>query len=184
MKKYIVFALLAALIILPAGCKKEEPAADPDPEQQQPGEQQTVLVEEEILLFYPDKGGNFLLPEFRKIIIKENAGSNEMVEIVLSELIKGTENEMLDSITPAHAKVLSFGLDGSAITIDFSEDFIVDRYSDREKLLQVYSVVNTLSELGIEEVSIFVDGEPVSDHYTSLETEMPYVRNDELIPSK
>jgi spore germination protein GerM len=185
MKKHIALLLLITLIItLPVGCKKDEPQADPAPGQEQSDQPQPTLVEEEILLFYPDKNNNFLLPEFRKVIVKENAGPDEMVEIVLGELIKGTENEMLSSTIPAHTEVLSFGLDGSSITIDFSEGFIVDSYSSREKLLQVFSVVNTLSELGIEEMNLFVEGEPVSGHYTSLEAEMPFIRNDELIPSK
>lgn len=184
MKKYIVFLLLMTLIILPVGCKKEDPPADPEPGEEQSQQQQPELVEKEILLFYPDMDGNFLLPEFRKVVVEENIGPNEVAEVVLSELITGTENEMLDSIIPAHTEVLSFGLDGSTITVDFSEDFIVNGYSNREKVLQVYSVVNTLSELGIEEANLFVEGEPLTDYYTSLATEMPFVRNDELIPSK
>lgn len=185
MKKYVLlFLVLVIVLTLPAGCKKNEPQPDPKPQEEQPAEQPPAKVEKEVLLFYPDKDNNFLLPEFRKIMVEETATQQEMAEMVLMELIRGTSNNMLKSITSDDTKILSLKLHGSTATIDFSKEFLNDAYSRREKLLQVFSVVNTLSELDIEEVFILIEGEPVTDYYTSLEADMPFIRNDELIPSK
>ncbi|HZX47235.1 MAG TPA: GerMN domain-containing protein [Clostridia bacterium] len=185
MKKYILLLLVLALALaLPVGCKKDEPQPDPVPQQEQPAEKPPAKVEKEVLLFYPDKDNNFLLPEFRKIIVEETAAPQEMAEMVIKELVKGTSNNMLKSVISDDTEILSLKLHGSTATIDFSKDFLNGAYSGREKLLQVFSVVNTLSELGIEEVFILIEGEPVTDHYTSLEADMPFIRNDELIPSK
>ncbi len=185
MKKYILLFLVLVLILaLPVGCKKDEPQPDPEPRQEQPEEEPPAEVEKEVLLFYPDKGNNFLLPEFRKITVDETAAPQEMAEMVIKELIKGTTNNMLKSVISDNTDILSLRLHGSTATIDFSKEFLNNSYSSREKLLQVFSVVNTLSELDIEEVFILIEGEPVTDHYTSLEADMPFIRNDELIPSK
>jgi spore germination protein GerM len=185
MKKYILLVLaLALLFTLPAGCKKEEPTPDPEPMEEQPSEQSPINVEKEILLFFPDKGNNFLLPEFRKIIAADNATTDLIAEMVLEELLRGPSNDMLKPIADKDTKVLSLKLHNDTATVDFSEEFINSGLSSKEKLLQVYSVVNTLSELDIEEVFILIEGDPVTDHYTSLKTEMPFIRDDELIPSK
>ena len=185
MKKHIILFLVLALVLaLPAGCKKDEPQPDPEPQQEQPAEKPPAEMEKEILLFYPDKDNNFLLPEFRKITVEETATQQEMAEMVLKELIKGTSNNMLKPVTSDDTEILSLKLHGGTATVDFSKEFLNDAYSRREKLLQVFSVVNTLSELDIEEVFILVEGEPVTDYYTSLEADMPFIRNDELIPSK
>jgi spore germination protein GerM len=185
MKKYIFLLLVLTLALaLPVGCKKDEPQPDPGPQQEQPEEKPPAKVEKEVLLFYPDKDNNFLLPEFRKITVEETAAPQEMSEMVLKELIKGTTNNMLKSVTSGDTKILSLKFHGGTATVDFSKEFLNDAYSRREKLLQVFSVVNTLSELDIEEVFILVEGDPITDYYTSLEADMPFIRNDELIPSK
>lgn len=185
MKKYIILVLaLALLLTLSAACKKEEPAPDPGPAEEQPSEQPPASVEKEILLFFPDKGSNFLLPEFRKIIVADNAATDLIAEMVLEELIKGPSNDMLKFVTGKNTNILSLKVHGGTATVDFSKEFVNSGLSSKEKLLQVYSVVNTLSELDIEEVFILIEGDPVTDFYASLEAEMPFVRDDELIPSK
>jgi len=51
-------------------------------------------------------------------------------------------------------------------------------------LLQVYSTVNSISELDIKNVNILIENNLIQEYYTSLKEEMPFIRNDELIPSK
>lgn len=185
MKKYIALVMLLVLIItLPMGCKKDDPQSNPTPGQQQPQEQIPEFVEKEILLFYPDIDNNFLLHEFRKVTVEEDTGLEEMVKIVMEQLLKGTANDMLKALVPEDAEILSYELDDGTITIDFSEEFIVSSYNSREELLQIFSVVNTLTELGLEEVNLLVEGDPVMDYYSSIKIDMPFERNDELIPSK
>lgn len=185
MKKHMLLTLALVLVFtLPVGCKKEEPVPDPGPAEEQPSEQPPANIEKEILLFFPDKGSNFLLPEFKKITVADNASSYLIAEMVLEELIKGPSNDMLKPVAGKDTNIWSLKLHGDTATVDFSEEFINDGLSSREKLLQVYAVVNTLSELDIEEVFILVEGEPVTEYYTSLKADMPFVRNDELIPSK
>ncbi|MBA1335526.1 MAG: hypothetical protein HPY66_1151 [Firmicutes bacterium] len=185
MKRLLIIVLILALVFtLAVGCKKKEEPIQPPQEQENPQEQESAFEEREILLFYPDQNNNFLLPEFRKVTVQKDIETEDLARLVLEELISGTENSQLKCIVPRNAKLLSVDVYGESIELDFSEDFIVKSYTKREKLLQVFSVVNTLSELGLEEVVILVDGKPVSDIYTSIEYEMPYLRNDELMPSK
>lgn len=185
MKKLIILAIAVVLIFtLFTGCtKKKEPVETPQ-EPEKPQEQQTQYEEKEILLFYPDQNSRFLLHEFRKVTVDKDIELKELAQMVLEELIKGTDNSELKSIVPRDAKVLSLDLKGTTATVDLSEEFAIGKYSKKEKLLEVFSVVNTLTELGIEEVNILINGNPVTDYYTSLNLEMPFVRNDELIPSK
>lgn len=185
MKKYIALCLFLVLIVaFPTGCKKNSP---PPALEQPPGEQienQPVLIEKEILLLYPDRDNNFLLPEFRKIKVEDDLELESMAELVLEELIKGPSNEMLKSMINRNTEVLSFRIHGTTATVDLSKEFVQDGYNNRDKLFQVFSLVNTLSELGLEEVFLLIEGKPITDHYTLLDYELPFERNDELIPSK
>lgn len=185
MRRYIALCLfLVITVTLPMGCKKEDPQIDPEPPADESIEEQPTFVEKEILLFYPDKDNNFLLHEFRKVTIREDAELQEIAELALTELIKGSSNEMMRSIIERNTKVLSFRLHGTTATVDLSEDFIKNDYNNRERLFQVFSLVNTLAELGLEDVFLLVEGTPVTDYYTALDYNLPFIRNDELIPSK
>lgn len=186
MKKIIALCILFTLILaIPTGCKKTEPRpADPDPLTESPLEQQPVLIEKGILLFFPDRDGNFLLHEFRKITVKSDIELEDMAKLVLKELIKGTDDEMRKPIIDQKTDILSLKIHGTVTTVDLSGEFIAEGYSDIEKLLQVYSVVNTLSELGLSDVFLLVEGEPITEVYTALGHELPFVRNDDLTPGK
>lgn len=185
MKRLLIIVVILSLVFtLSVGCKKKEEPVQPPEEQENPQEVESTFEEREVILFYPDQNYNFLLPEFRKVTAKKDIETEDLATLVIEELILGTENSQLKSMVPRDAKLVSVAVSGESAELDFSEAFIVKSYTKREKLLQVFSVVNTLSELGLEEIAIFVDGEPLSDIYTSIEYGMPYLRNDDLMPSK
>jgi hypothetical protein len=184
MKRHILILLVLVLIVtVPAGCKGEEPQPDPGPKTEQTAEKSAKNIEQEIVLLYPDEYKNVLWPEFRKITVKEDISLVEMAETVLEELIKGPEGEFAIPLIDADTEILSLVLQGNNATVDFSKEFIKDGYTDNEKTLQVFSVVNTLSELGIEEVTILVEGKRITDHYISLGSGMSFIRNDEVMPT-
>ncbi len=185
MRKYVALCLFLVLTVtFPLGCKREDPQIDPEPPADEPFEEQPTIVEKEILLFFPDRDDNFLLPEFRKITVKEDIQLQELAELALLELIKGTSNDAMRSIIERDTEILSFKLHGTTATVDLSEDFINNNYNNNRKLFQVFSLVNTLTELDIEDVFLLIEGKPVTDYYTALDYSLPFERNDELIPSK
>ncbi len=185
MKKVLIFVISIALIAsFAVGCSRNAEQPEPSQNNEEQQEQQPQFVEREIVLFYPDGGNNFLLHEFRKVTVKEDIAVEDMVRIVLGELVKGTDNSELKSIVPRETEILSVKLDDDEVTIEFSEEFLAMDYSNKEKKLQTYSVVNSLSELGIKKVNILVKGNPIEEYYTVLADEMPFSRNDELMPSK
>lgn len=184
--KKLLFILISLLLIigLIAGCSKTAQQQDTPQTAEEQQEQQPQFVEKEIVLFYPDAGNNYLLHEFRKITVNQDIAGEDMVKLVLEELVKGTDNSELKPIIPRDAKILTVELDDPTVTVDFSKNFLAMDYSAKEKQMQVYSVVNTLSELDIEKVNILIEGKAIEEYYTSLKEEMPFIRDDELFPSK
>ena len=183
-KLFIILIVLALVSSLTIGCAKNKEQQNTAHEPEQPQQQEVQFVEKQIVLFFPDKGNNFLLHEFRKVTVNKDISGENLAKIVLEELVKGTDNTELKSIIPRSTKILSIKLENSVATIDFSEEFAADNYTNKEKLLQVFSVVNSISELGIQKISITVKGKPINEYYTFLKQQMPFSRNDDLIPSK
>jgi spore germination protein GerM len=184
MKKLVSIIMIVILILtIFVGCsKKEEPKDTPGQTEQPP--EQPQFEEEEIVLFFPDMGNNYLLPEFRTVVLEKDISDEDMARIIIEELINGTDNDQLRSIIPAGVRILDMMVVDDTAVLDLSEEFIASDYNKKERLLEVFAVVNTLSEMGIEEVNITIAGKPIEDYYTALGFDAPFVRNDDLMPSK
>lgn len=185
-KLFIVVLSITLALSLVAGCTKDKIQEENIPQniEQQQGEQESLYEEKELVLFFPDKGNNFLLHEFRKVTVKKDASKEDLIKIALEELIRGTDNNELKSIIPRETSILTVKAEDSNAIVELTEDFLVDTYTQKEKLLEVFSVVNSITELGIEKITILVKGTPISEYYPFLGQEVSLSRNDDLIPSK
>jgi spore germination protein GerM len=184
MKKLLSITIIVLLMLtIFTGCSKKDLPGDL-PDQPDPQVEQPQFEEKEIVLFFPDMGNNYLLPEFRTVVLEKDISNEDMARIIIEELIKGTDNDQLKSIVPAGVRILDLLVADDTAVLDLSEEFIASDYNNKEKLLEIFAVVNTLSEIGIEEVNITIAGKPIDNYYTALEFEAPFVRNDDLMPSK
>lgn len=122
-------------------------------------EEQPVYMD--AALWFADAGGDGLRVELRQILKTEDATSPEAV---LDALIAGPEEQGLYNLIPAGTAVRSAVTDGGLCVVDFSGEFLDGSGQDerRDRML-LYAVVNTLagSLENIEQVRIFVEGEPI-----------------------
>lgn len=88
------------------------------------------------------------------------SSSNEDVEeIAIDELLKGTKNKNLRNIIPDGTKLLSIYVTDNIAYISFSNELVNRNYTEKDEALTIYSIVNTLTSLpNIDEVQILIDG--------------------------
>ncbi len=111
------------------------------------------MRETSIKLYYTDKISGVLVPEIRLVDAKDLVENPYL--FVIKELMKGPQNESLESPIPEKTKVNSIQLKKNTICIDISEDFLKSSGTD-----SIYSIVNTLTEFNeVEEVKFLINGE-------------------------
>lgn len=109
-----------------------------------------------VTLYYPDISMSKLVPEIRKIS-NDNA---KIEEIIIKELLKGTNNEKLINVIPNKTKLISITTVGDVIFINFSKKIINKDLTEKEEALMLYSIVNTITQLkNITQVQILIEGE-------------------------
>lgn len=146
MKKYILYLLLIAVLVISAGCTN---GADPDP-----GEPE--LITENILFYYGSEGNETFVSEERQITYPEG---DDKYEAALIELIKGPENPAYVGNIPENTEVYGTIEQSRDLIVSLSDDFLSFGGSVAE-IVAVGSIVNTLTQFDeIERVKILVEGE-------------------------
>lgn len=112
-----------------------------------------------ISLYFKNIETNALVAEAKCIDVKELY--KEPYTYLINMLIRGPENEKLESAIPEGTKVNSCNLKGNTLYVDLSKEFIDNAPSgiDEESMV-VYSIVNTLTELNeVSGVKFLINGE-------------------------
>lgn len=124
----------------------------------------------QISLYYPDKEMNMLRRETRVLqTSKEN-----IEEIIIRELLKGTQKSTMRNIIPSDTKLLSIQEVDHIAYVSFSRELINDSFSEAEEVLVLFSIINSLSELdSILRVQILIEGE-IMDEYNKFSLEESY----------
>lgn len=108
----------------------------------------------EIVLYYPNNKMKFLLPEIRLV----SRSSEELANVVIQELLKGTDKNKLRNIIPREVKLLSAEVIDDTAYVNFSKEILKD-YSEKEEAFVIYSIVNSLTSISsIKKVQILIDG--------------------------
>ena len=83
---------------------------------------------------------------------------------LVNMLIDGPKDSSLSSVIPSNTEVLDSTLEGTCVTLDFSEEFIDNAPEDGiQKSNMIYTIVNTLTELKeVDSVKFLINGESIS----------------------
>lgn len=117
-------------------------------------------VEMQAVLYFSDGNVDYVVPELKNIIIREN----EPIErYIIEELIKGPTEEYYQRILDPDTELISISRENKICYVNFSHDFKDGFDGDLVRELQtLYSVTNTLCSIeGIEGVQYLVEGDPI-----------------------
>lgn len=147
MKKVIsVLMVLCLMICILSGCNSDKSYAN---------------------IYFKDKTTNNLNAEKRLLKIDKKA-PQDVAKLLMTELIKGPQNEMNEALLPKETKLLKLSVNDGVATVNMSSHFL--KRSGVEALLLRLSLVNTLCEIkGIEGIVIQVEGKPLLSETTKKE---------------
>ena len=111
-----------------------------------------------VSLYFNQKDTNTLIPEARRVDVKELTKDPYITLIRL--LIDGPKNEGLEQVIPEGTKINKIELKNGTIYLDLSNEFIENHKGGAEaESRTVYAIVNTLVQLNeVEAVKIVIDG--------------------------
>lgn len=153
-KRIILFFIIFICFIL-LGCERYDVV--------KPGDPKYPIIKpfpyeysSEIILYYPDNQLTQLFEEKREI--KHKNGKKE--EILIKELLKGTNSTKLRNIISNQTKLISINVQRQIAYVNFSEDITNKGMNEKEEAFVLYSIVNTLTQLKeISRVQILIEGE-------------------------
>lgn len=129
-----------------------------------------------ITLYFGDEDAEFLTPERRNI---ELSNTDTIEKVILDELLKGPSVGGNIKTIPSETKVLSIETKDKVCFVNLSKEFS-DKHpggTSAEKLT-VYSIVNSLTELGtIDRVQFLIEGEKREEY-------IHMVFNEPIFPDK
>lgn len=137
------------------------------------------LSEETITLYFASSDGSGLVEEE---VYVHYLSSYSLEKVVVESLISGPISENLNATMSSDVKLYDdINVSDGICYVNFNQRFL-DRVNDQSFALNVYSVVNSLTELdGIESVQILIDGQIVEGNDETISLAEPLTRNEDLI---
>jgi len=132
-----------------------------------------------LVLYFSDENAEHLVPERRNI---EIASGDTIEKTVVNELIKGPTEGGHSKTIPQETKLLSIETKNNVCFVNLSKEF-VDKHSGGStgERLTIYSIVNSLTELGtIDKVQFLIEGEK-REEFIHMVLNEPIVRNKTII---
>lgn len=132
-----------------------------------------------LVLYFSDGNAEYLVPERRNV---ELSGGNTVEKVVVEELLKGPTEGGHARTIPQETKLLSIETKNNVCFVNFSKEF-VERHSGgtTSEMLTVYSLVNSLTELGtVDKVQFLIEGEK-KEEYIHMAFNEPIVRDKSMI---
>lgn len=126
-----------------------------------------------IVLYFTDASAQKLVKEERRIEVN----TNENIEkYVMEALIAGPQEQGHLPTVPSETKIRDIKTADGICYIDLSEDFVTKHSgTERNELLTIYSVVNTLTQLPkIERVQFLIEGEKRNEFKGNIEFDKPF----------
>lgn len=132
-----------------------------------------------LVLYFSDENAEYLVPERRTV---EISSGDTVEKVILNELLKGpTEGGHYKTI-PSETKILSVETKDNVCFVNLSKEF-VDKHSGgtSSERLTVYSIVDSLTELGtIDRVQFLIEGEK-REEFIHMVFNEPIVRDKSII---
>ncbi len=132
-----------------------------------------------IKLYFQDTESTMLLPESRRITVKDN----ELIEkCIIQELIKGPERKELSKTIPQETKLLSIETKDEVCFVNVSQEFKTKHSGGSwGELMTIYSIVNSLTELPhITQVQFLIEGKTIEDYKGHVTFNEPFKRDEGL----
>ncbi len=143
------------------------------------GEGKAENTKAKVVLYFANDMGDGLSSENREV---EIAAAGTVEKAIVEELIKGPKNAGSIGIIPTETKVISVETKNNVCFVNLSKDF-VNKYQGGTagETLTVYSIVNSLTELGtIDSVQFLIEGEK-RDEFVHMVINEPITRDASLI---
>lgn len=143
------------------------------------GEGKAENTKAKVVLYFANDMGDGLSSENREV---EVAAAGTVEKAIVEELIKGPKNAGSIGIIPAETKVISVETKNNVCFVNLSKDF-VNKYQGGTagETLTVYSIVNSLTELGtIDSVQFLIEGEK-REEFVHMVINEPISRDASLI---
>lgn len=117
-----------------------------------------------VKLYFSDENGRYLVEETRSRFF---TSESDIPAYVLQQLLAGPQGDHALAALPEGTSLLGVQVEGGLCTVNFSEEFLLNRPQSYEQArMAVFSVVNSLTELPeIESVRILCAGESVERGY-------------------
>lgn len=149
-------------------------------DKKKPKKQQTSNID--VIVYFSDEEAMYLVPETRKIEVKES-DKIYLEKMIVEELLKGPKIETHFDTIPKDTKLLSIKVDDKTAYVDFSKEFKENHPGGSTgEIMTVYSVVNSLTELdSIDKVVFLVEGQKEKTLAGHLIFDEPFGRDETLI---
>ncbi len=138
------------------------------------------VVKRDVTLYFANvfsDGKLYLVKEERTATAEEDI---PVEEVIVSELIKGS-GEDNKSYIPSDLRVRSVKRENFICFIDLDEAFLEGNLTEREQKIRVYSLVNSLTELGnVDKVQILINAKKTKG-FEYVDISKPLKRNDAII---
>ncbi len=131
------------------------------------------------VLYFSNESAEFLVPERRTVKLTKG---DTVEKAVLDALIKGPEESNHSKTVPPETKLLSVETKDNVCFVNLSKEF-VNKHSGgvAAEQLTVYSIVNSLTELGtVDKVQFLIEGEK-KEEFIHMVFNEPIVRNKSII---
>ena len=137
------------------------------------------LNQETIRLYFASSDGSRLVAEDVYIHYSK---SYSLEQVIVESLIAGPISETLNPTLSSDVKLYGdVTVNDGICYVDFNQRFL-DRINDQSFAINVYSVVNSLTELDyIDQVQIMIDGEIVAGNDETISLAAPLSRNEDMI---
>ncbi len=143
------------------------------------GEGKAENTKVEVVLYFANDMGDGLAAENREVLV---AAASTVEKSIVEELIKGPKNAGSIGIIPIETKLISVETKNNVCFVNLSKDFI-NKYQGGTagETLAIYSIVNSLTELGtIDSVQFLIEGEK-RDEFVHMVINEPIKRDSSLI---
>ncbi len=133
----------------------------------------------EVTLYFTKQNTGKLYPEKRSIKITDQ---RPLAQHVVQELINGPKTQELVSCLSGASTLIGVTISDNKCYVDFKNGFISKNSgSDEHKLLAVYSIVNSLTELdSVGRVQFLIDGKRI-EKFGEIEMDKLFERNTGII---
>ena len=137
---------------------------------------------EQFTLYFADTNERFLVPESR--YISKHGNKAEQAEELVRALIEGSNLGGMRTI-PAEAYLISVSVRNEDTAVVNFRRNLVDLHpgGSASEIMTVYSITNTIltNIPSLSQVFFQIDGRPIRTLKGHIDTEMPFVLNNELI---